>query len=69
QGDGSGGRWWRSGLVAVDCGGSSGMGAVVVVRGVGGGDVDGGSGCVVVVGSGGVSWCGVTVAVGMTAVG
>nr|GEV70646.1 integrase, catalytic region, zinc finger, CCHC-type, peptidase aspartic, catalytic [Tanacetum cinerariifolium] len=53
RGDGSGGRWWRSGLVAVDCGGSSGMGAAVVVRGVGGGDVDAGSGCVVVVGSDG----------------
>nr|GEZ00939.1 hypothetical protein [Tanacetum cinerariifolium] len=53
RGDGSGGRWWRSGLVAVDCGGSSGMRVAVVVRGVGGGDVDGGSGCVVVVGSGG----------------
>nr|GEW73093.1 protein RIC1 [Tanacetum cinerariifolium] len=64
-GVGGGARgWWLSTVVV-----AAAWGAVVVVRGVGGGDVDGGSGCVVVVGSGGVSWCGVTVAVGMTAVG
>nr|GEZ83779.1 reverse transcriptase domain-containing protein [Tanacetum cinerariifolium] len=37
RGDGSGGRWWRSGSVAVDCGGSSGMGAAVVWGDSGGG--------------------------------